>query len=813
MPRPATFVPQALPLRLPAASTAAVLVALAFGPASIAWAQEGAPPGMGTADEPIELADPASPRFEEQVQPEPVEPVLPPDIPANENKVDFEADELSYDSDADIVLATGNVELTSAGRAMRADSVRWDRRSGLIVSEGDVFLQSEEGSVRADSVTWNRQTGEIVGEGNVRFVDMEGNELFTSRLELTDAFEAGAMEDLLLALRAGGRLAAEAGERNADGTITLERAAYSACAVTTPEGCDKDPSWRITADRVIYDPDENRVRFRGAFLELFGQRVVPLPGLSIRTDGRAASGFLIPDVRFSESNGVEVSGSYYWRMAPNRDLTLGAAVFTDAPPMISGQWRHLTERGAYQVTGYATQSRRVSGFGIAETSDSDVRGYIFANGRFQLDPHWSLTGSLRLTSDRTFLRRYDISRDDRLRSMIELERIGRNSYFRLAGWGTQTLRINTDQGQVPLALPVLDYRKRFSDSLLGGTVELQANSLAIHRAEGQDTQRAFAGARWDLRKITPLGQLVTLTGLVRGDVYHSDENFLTATASYRGNPGWEARGVAIAAADMQWPLVGPALGGTQVFTPRVQLVASPPIRNLAVPNEDARAVDLEDSNLFALNRFPGYDRVEDGARITYGFDWQLDRPGWRLAATLGQSYRFDNARNILPDGTGLSEKLSDFVGRTEIRYRDFVKFTHRYRVDKDSFAVRRNEFDATVGTARTYAEVGYLRLNRDISGQLEDLQDREEIRAAGRVAFARYWSIFGAGVFNLTNFEEEPNFQSDGFQPIRTRLGVAYQDDCLELGLTWRRDYTDQGDAERGDTFQLFFSLRNLGFR
>ena len=44
-------------------------------------------------------------------------------------------------------------------------------------------------------------------------------------------------------------------------------------------------------------------------------------------------------------------------------------------------------------------------------------------------------------------------------------------------------------------------------------------------------------------------------------------------------------------------------GGTQVLTPRFQIVASPKVNNLAVPNEDARAIELEDSNLFALNRF------------------------------------------------------------------------------------------------------------------------------------------------------------------------------------------------------------------
>jgi LPS-assembly protein len=300
--------------------------------------------------------------------------------------------------------------------------------------------------------------------------------------------------------------------------------------------------------------------------------------------------------------------------------------------------------------------------------------------------------------------------------------------------------------------------------------------------------------------------------LVRGDVYHSDNTLATATELYRGNEGWTARGIATAAIDIEWPFVGEAFGGTQVFKPRLQLVASPPIRNLAVPNEDARAIDLEDSNLFALNRFPGYDRVEDGMRVTWGIDWELRKPGWRVKSTVGQSYRLNNERDIFPDGTGLSDRVSDFVGRTEVRFRDFVKFTHRFRLDKDNVAIRRNEIDATIGSQRTYLEVGYLRLNRDIQ-TVEDLQDREEFRAAARISFANNWSVFGSGVFNLTGADEDPTFAPDGFEPIRTRLGVAYSDDCIEFGLTWRRDYISAGDAERGNTFQLFFALRNLGFR
>jgi LPS-assembly protein len=729
------------------------------------------------------LAAPTALAAQEQPAPTP-ETLAATPAEATPRQIDFEARELSYNNETDTITA-----------------------------RGDVVLRSEDRSVRADEVTWDRRSGKIIATGNIRLVDEAGNQLFTDQVELTETFDTGAMSELLIALRAGGRLAARSAARDADGMAVLTDAAYTACAVVSSEGCAQNPSWRITADRVIYDQTESRVRFSGAMLELFGARILPLPGLTIRTDGRAESGFLVPDVRITQVNGLELSGEYYWRLADNRDLTLGAFVFSNVAPMASAKWRHLTDKGAYQISGYLTASDRLTDFTGEESFRSDPRGYIEGNGRFQFSPDWSLTSSVRLASDRTFLRRYDISRDDRLRSTVNLERITDRSYLSIAGWATQTLRINAEQGQIPLALPAIDYRQQVADKILGGELEFQANSLALLRNDGQDTQRAFAGARWDLRRLTGLGQVVTLTGLVRGDVYNTNNIAATITPSYRGTEGWTARGIATAAIDVEWPFVGQAFGGTQVFKPRLQLVASPRIRNLDVPNEDARAIDLEDSNLFALNRFPGYDRVEDGTRLTWGVDWELQRPGWRIKTTIGQSFRLESLNaGLFPEGTGLSEKVSDFVGRTEVRFRNLVSLTHRFRLDKDNFTVRRNEIDATIGSRRTYIEVGYLRLDRDIQ-TVEDLRDREELRTAARVAIRRKWSIFGSAVINLTDEEEDPVFQPDGFQPIRTRLGIAYADDCIELGATWRRDFIDAGDARRGDAFQLFFALRNLGFR
>ncbi len=704
-----------------------------------------------------------------------------PDLPSEGDPVDFAADTLTYDNDDDIVTATGDVRMTRAS----------DR-------------------VRADRIVWNRRTGQVRAEGNVAVTSAGGDTAYGDSIELTDSLKDGVVENLLLVLVDGGRLAAARGVRSG-GVSTLENAAYSPCPVVDDAGCPKKPSWQLTAVRIVHDPIRKRLSFKGARLEMFGIPLFVLPSFTTPLGDEGKSGLITPDLQYSRTNGLEIALPYYVRIASNRDLTIIPHLYTQALPALGGQYRALTSTGAYQISGIATYGSRIPTGGTGMACQRDFRGYVDASGRFQVDPEWNISGSIRRVTDRTFLRRYDISRDDRLRSTIRLERIDAKSYFSLTGWSIQTLRPGDVQGLIPVALPEVDYRRRFRDPLVGGQFDLQLNALALGRSQGQDTQRAFAGLRWDLRRLTNWGQEVLLTGYARGDIYHSDENLKTATALYRGVAGYQTRGIAAVAAELRWPLIGAFLGGAQRLTPRVQLAASPSTPNLNIPNEDSRAVDLEDSNLFALNRFPGYDRWEDGTRITYGLDYAWDAPGWAVTANIGQSYRLTSAQTLFPDGTGLNNRLSDIVGRTTVKYRDFVSLTHRYRVDKDKFQVRRNEVDATVGSRRTFATVGYLRLNRNIGPQLEDLRDREEVRLGGRVQITRYVSIFGSTVIDLTDRQEDPLSIADGYEPVRHRLGIAYTDECLDIGLTWRRDYDTTGDARRGNSFLLRVAFRGLG--
>ena len=54
--------------------------------------------------------------------------------------------------------------------------------------------------------------------------------------------------------------------------------------------------------------------------------------------------------------------------------------------------------------------------------------------------------------------------------------------------------------------------------------------------------------------------------------------------------------------------------------------------------------DFDDTDLFSANRFSGYDRVEPGQRVNYGFKWSRfnHKTKRSISALIGQSYRFDD---------------------------------------------------------------------------------------------------------------------------------------------------------------------------
>ena len=115
-----------------------------------------------------------------------------------------------------------------------ADRVSYDNASALVVAEGRVRMNRDGYYLASDRVEWNRDTGSVVALGNVVILSPEGDRVIGNRVVLDDKLRDGTVEDLLVVLESGGRVAARRATRT-DGILRLDQAIYTPCPVTTPD--------------------------------------------------------------------------------------------------------------------------------------------------------------------------------------------------------------------------------------------------------------------------------------------------------------------------------------------------------------------------------------------------------------------------------------------------------------------------------------------------------------------------------------------------------------------------------------------------
>src|SRR5262249_60275625 len=92
--------------------------------------------------------------------------------------------------------------------------------------------------------------------------------------------------------------------------------------------------------------------------------------------------------------------------------------------------------------------------------------------------------------------------------------------------------------------------------------------------------------------------------------------------------GFVARGDAVAGFEYRYPFVATTGGVTHIFEPIAQIIARP---NSAgnqqdIPNEDALSLVFDDTLLFDIDKFSGYDRIDTGTAASLGFPYTA--PTW-----------------------------------------------------------------------------------------------------------------------------------------------------------------------------------------
>jgi LPS-assembly protein len=676
------------------------------------------------------------------------------------------ADEVVYDTEANVIIAVGHVEVTRGERRLLADVLRYDQNADVMEAEGNVAL-----------------------------VEPTGDTLFADRVVLSGDLREGVAEQLRARLTDNSLLAASGGRRIGGVRTELDRAVYSPCPLC-PDS-DRPPLWQITARRVTHDQETHDITYRDAFFELYGVPVAYTPYFTHPDPTvKRRSGFLAPSFGNDSILGLSVQPTYFFALAPNYDATLAPIFYTSENPVLAVEYRHLLESGRFQFNGSGTYaSKPIEQEGEPEPSGNTFRGAIEGEGRFRLPNEWRSGFDLEAASDDTYLERYGFSNKDVLNSRLFAERFWERDYVTINAYGFQGLRERDDQGLIPIALPQAHARLVSEPWRWGSRFSIDTDAVALTRTEGLDTRRLSATGGWQLPWYSPIGERYELQLSMRGDFYQTNgdpESFEDNGSSVDG------RAIPRATLHWSWPFIGDVFGLSQVIEPVAMATwATTGNNDDDIPNEDSQDFEFDDTSLLEPDRFPGLDRVQGGANVAYGLRFGTYTEMGLVSGLFGQAYTFDKDPEFDPS-TGFDTKLSDYVGRIDYTPADWLSARYRFRLDQDDFSFIRNEVGATVGPSRVRFAVDYLMLRDDPA--LQTLREREEVTAG-------VWLRISDSL--AMRAQTRQNLEAD--TTIFHKFGLVYTHPCLQIAAGVERRNTNDRDAEDTTTVSFRVTFKNLG--
>jgi LPS-assembly protein len=748
---------------------------------------------------------------------------------------------------------------------VQADEIKYDYPNNSVAAVGNVQIYFRGATVEADRVTYDQKGKRLRAEGNARLTEPNGEITYGQVIDLTEDYRDGFVDSLRLEAPDDTRFAATRADRSMGNYTILENGVYTAC-----EPCKDDPKkpplWQVKAARIIHDQSEKMLYFENATIDFFGVPLAYFPFMSAPDPTvKRKSGFLFPTLSDSKVYGFGIETPYYLALSPSYDLTLYPKYTTQQGPIMEAEWNQRLLNGSYSIhaAGLFQQDPQyfATEYGPNSSQTQNFRGSIFTAGQFNISDQWVWGWTGVLISDPTFLTDYGMTRFnpnslDPFRmgtstegiSQLYLAGRGERSYFDIRSIYYTGFSQLDQQAQLPIIHPVLDYSNVVGHDVWGGELSYKINLTSLTRQEASydainqnaansicvngvaqtadpallnktncllrgipgTYTRGSAEVDWRRTVTTDNGQQITPFFQVRGDVASVSVDNQPGVSNYIATGNSElARIMPVAGVEYHYPFMDVEPWGTQTIEPIAQLVLRPNETAIGkFPNEDAQSLVFDDTNLFSVDKFSGWDRVEGGGRLNAGLEYtaQFNRAG-SLNMLFGQSYQLFgqnsfSAGDITNTGldSGLDKTASDYVARVAYQPNSTYMFSAHARFDEQTFAVQRLELE----TRANFDRWGVNLLFGDYAAQPElgFLTRRDGFIAGTSYKLTPNWVVLGSAGYDLT-----------AHQFNQGRVGIGYVDDCFMLALNYVASYVYNGTSApiANNTFTLQLSLRTLG--
>ena len=738
--------------------------------------------------------------------------------------------------------------------SIESDKIEYLNDSGEIKAIGSVKITRGNFELNADEILFNQKNNIIEGNGNIIIKERDGPTIMASQFKLSSDLNDGIIKLPSLLTKDGTNISSAYAIRSGGKSIVLKKGIFSPCKKC--QNSNKKASWQVKANRIIYDEVSGNIIYEGAKFELFGFPIFYVPiATHPSPDIKRRSGFLAPEITTSGDLGLSIKTPYFMNLAPNYDLTITPWAVTKGALVAEGEWRQRFKRGRLNfdiiaaslnddfksktvninddwnavinspfnnakelsavnkklVFDYDDNTHSITNVEVADKDDSrpssiadsigyDFRGSFATSGNFQFN-NWNLDFSGKFVSDDTFLRRFNLDDETDIKSYLSLSRY----------WGNAKLEINSiyyssllpeKDGSEPLILPEVKFSWNPEKIIFGGKSKISINTLGIVRKTDGNTYRVSSEIDWERQIINNNGHIFKLNLNIRGDAYRTSKKWTPNNSSrlFLANPLGQTRDIyrLLPSVDIEWKLPLKYDFSNTIIEPIIQIAYSVDSnKNIEIPNEDSISFELNSHNIFTRNRMPGIDLWETGSRINYGFKFShFFNESGVFSGLVGQSYKFKNPDSF-EKGSGLDEKLSDFVLDFLFKPNKEITLSYKGRLDDNDIDLRRSELDMLITYSKWGIRAGHVLLN---NVEILNFKEQREARLATFFNITENWLIQAALRYDVVSKNS-----------LNNRISAVYIDDCMSFEIGFRRKFSEYRDLKPSNSFMIKFNVFTFG--
>lgn len=680
-----------------------------------------------------------------------------------------------------------------------ADTIFVNEEENTVIAEGNVEAQYQGRVMRADRLEYNRNTDKVRAIGNVVIIDLDGTQRFADEIETDSNLSDGYAVGFSTRLTQGGTATAEAAIREPGGFNALDKVVYTSCEVC--EG-DRRPTWALRARRAVLDEENQMISYRDAVLEIGGVPVIYLPYFAHpdpSSDRR--SGLLPPDLGASSKRGIFYQQPYYWAISPYSDLAIAPEVSSKVNPLVEFDYRKRFWSGDFEANFSVTKERDFDSDGD-KFDDSEWRGHLFADGRFNIMQNWDWGFGIEQMSDDLYTRRYDIdgenedrgifrSQPRRLLNQVFVQGQGTSWYADASLLSFNGLRASDNDDELPRALPLL-FSERLFDFGHNGLLGISASAAFLNREDGEDSYRTSLASDWRTTRVLPGGILAEPFLDARFDSYQLDD-----IGTEEESTSLE-RGAANAGLILSYPLYRPGEAFDIIIEPTLMgVLGTSDVNDADIPVEDSLLFEFNETSLFDSNAYSGFDLYEDGNKISAGLSATIEwKNGVSLSGLGGRRWRSESS-SFLSEQSNLDGTVSDWVAGFSADFGRALRVETSMRLDDDDLNLNRIDARVSSRIGRLKGSARYYRIDERVSstGSID-----EGIDIDSEIAITERYSFL---------YERRRDISDN--RDLSHLFGIAYEDDCSRFEIAYERSEANDRTIGPNESIRFRFVLTTLG--